>query len=71
VAVSDELLYPDAGVTQEQLDDPEDPDLRDPAYWAAAAAGGGHPWMSGFRASDYQSFWHWYLDVAVPSVAEL
>lgn len=71
VAVSDELLFPDAGVTQEELDDPEDPDLWDPAFWAAGAAAGGHPWMAGFRPADYHAFWQWYLDVAVPSVADL
>jgi hypothetical protein len=67
VAVRDEILEPDAGITQEQLDDPQDPDHWDPAFWAAGAAAGGHPWMKGFRAEAYVAFWRWYLAIAVPS----
>lgn len=66
VAVHDELLSPDEGVSEEELADPEDPDLWDPAFFAAGAWAGGMPWVPAFSAVAYREFWQWYLDEAVP-----
>ena len=66
VAVGDELLSTQAGVTPEDLLHPEDPDLWDPAFFAAGAWAGGMPWSPSFSAAAYLEFWRWYLDDAVP-----
>lgn len=66
VAVGDEVLSAAAGVSEEELDDPEDPDLWDPAFFAAGAWAGGMPWSPSFSSSAYREFWIWYLDQAVP-----
>ncbi len=44
VAVGDEVLSTEAGVIQQDLINPEDPDLWDPAFFAAGAWAGGIPW---------------------------
>jgi hypothetical protein len=67
VAASDELLDVDQGLTLEEMENPEDPDQWDCAYWIAAAQAGGMPWEPGFDKLKYQAFWNWYLDVAVPA----
>ena len=66
VAVGDEVLSTEAGVTQQDLINPEDPDLWDPAFFAAGAWAGGMPWSRAFSATAYLEFWRWYLDDAVP-----
>lgn len=66
VAVGDELLAADEGASEEELADPEDPDLWDPAFFAAGAWAGGMPWTPSFSATAYRDFWQWYLDEAVP-----
>jgi hypothetical protein len=67
VAVGDEVLSVEAGVTPEELDDPQDPDQWDPAFFAAGAWAGGMPWMAAFVPDRYLEFWTWYLDDAVPA----
>ncbi len=67
VAVSDELLCADEGVTEAELDDPEDPDLFDPAFWAACAFAGGLPGEVTYRPADALAFWRWYLDQITPA----
>lgn len=62
VAVGDELIEADDGVTDAELDDPRDPDLWDPAFWAACAAAGATPNAAGYRAADALAFWQWYCD---------
>lgn len=70
VAVGDELLEADEGVTDAELDAPSDSDLWDPACWAACAAAGGTPRSPSYRPADALVFWSWYLDhaasVAIP-----
>lgn len=66
VAVGDELLSTEQGMSEEDLSDPEDPDLWDPAFFAAGAWAGGMPWTPSFSATAYRDFWQWYLDDAVP-----
>lgn len=66
VAVGDELLSPDAGVSEKELIDPEDPDLWDPAFFAAGAWAGGMPWSRSHSPETYREFWQWYLEDAVP-----
>lgn len=68
VASSDELLEPDedAGFTRQDLEDPQDPDYWDCAFWIAGAQAGGMPWVKKFKKKKYGEFWVWYLDVAVP-----
>lgn len=66
VAVGDELLSTEQGMSEEDLADPEDPDLWDPAFYAAGAWAGGMPWTPTFSATAYRDFWQWYLDDAVP-----
>jgi hypothetical protein len=70
VAVGDEMLVPDAGCTQEQLDHPEDPDLWDCAFFAAASHAKGIPGTANFDKDRMLAFWEWYLGVAVPKVCE-
>lgn len=68
VAVDDEALLPDEGVSDAELDSPEDPDLWDCAVWAAAAYAGDFPWtddVSSFDASLNREFWSWYLTDAI------
>jgi len=67
VAIFDELLEADEGITQEELRDPQDPDHWDCAYWIAAAQAGGMPWEAPFNKIKYRDFWNWYLNVAVPN----
>ncbi|MCB9661871.1 MAG: Imm5 family immunity protein [Polyangiales bacterium] len=67
VAVGDELLVPDDGVSQAQLDDPDDDALWDPAFFAAGAEAGGMPWEGTHNTSRYRNFWRWYLEEAVPT----
>ena len=69
VALSDELLEADEGISEEELDDPQDPDCWDCAYWAAAASSGGMSWESGFDVARHRAFWIWYVAVAVPDAA--
>lgn len=71
VAVGDEMLVPDAGVTQAGLDHPEDPDLWDAAFFAAGSTAGGIPGAPAFDRDAYREFWLWYLDQAVPAACEL
>lgn len=66
VGVHDELLSTRQGLSEEELDEPDDPDMWDPAYFAAGSAAGGMPWSAGFDANKYLAFWLWYLDTAVP-----
>jgi hypothetical protein len=68
VAAYDEVLEPDedAGFTRQDLEDPEDPDYWDCAFWIAGAQAGGMPWVKSFKKRKYGEFWLWYLDVAVP-----
>ena len=64
VAVDDEVLLPDAGVSDAELDSPEDPDLWDCAAWAAAAYAGDLPWTdarSAFDPERNRQLWTWYL----------
>lgn len=70
VAYNDELLEPDEGATQQDLDNPEDHHLFDSASWAAAAWAGDFPWgeKRWFNPARSMEFWTWYLDSAVPSV---
>ena len=67
VAKNDEILQADEGMSEEDLLDPQDPDLWDCAFWAAAAAAGGMPWIDGFSKEKYGAFWNHYLDVEVPA----
>jgi len=67
VASVDEILLPEQGMSEEELLDPQDPDYWDCAYWAAAAAAGGMPWVDGFDKEKYREFWNHYLDVEVPA----
>jgi len=67
VAESDELLEPDEGITKEELEDPQDPDHWDCAYWAAGAVSGGMQWEAGFDPVRHKAFWLWYVDTAVPA----
>jgi hypothetical protein len=69
VAVGDEVLSTAAGVTHEELTDPKDPDLWDPAFFAAGAWAGGMPWAPSFSADAYREFWLWYLDEAIALVS--
>lgn len=69
IARDDQLLVPGEGVTQEMLDDPEDPDFFDQAYWAAAAEAGASD-LDGF-SPDWEAkrqFWLWWLDEALLAV---
>lgn len=67
VAKNDEILVSEQGRSEEDLLDPQDPDYWDCAYWAAAAAAGGMPWVDGFSKDKYRAFWNRYLDVEVPA----
>jgi hypothetical protein len=69
VAAYDEVLEPDedAGFTREDLEDPQDPDYWDCAFWIAGAQAGGMPWVNKFKKKNHGEFWRWYLDVAVPA----
>ena len=71
VAVGDELLVPDAGVSDEELKESQDPDLWDPAFLAAAALAGGIPGTPHFSRNRMLELWTWYLDIAVPGVCRL
>lgn len=66
VALGDETLVPDEGVTQQELYAPEDPDLWDAAYWAAGSAAGGMPWEGSFSGQAYGEFWKWYVEDVIP-----
>lgn len=68
VATDDEILVPDEGVTEAELNDPQDPDLWDCAAWAAAAYAGEFPWTNHkelFDVSRNREFWLWYLHDAL------
>jgi TPR repeat protein len=67
VAIHDEILTADQGISEDDLLDPQDPDLWDCAFWTAAAAAGGMPWVEGFDKEKYAAFWNHYLDVAIPN----
>lgn len=67
VAIGDEILVPEQGISEDDLLDPQDPDLWDCAFWAAATAAGAMPWVEGFRKEKYSAFWNYYLDVAIPN----
>ncbi len=69
VAIDDELLKPTNYTTEEELYDPDDPDVWDCAYWIAGAESGGMPWESSFDRFRYRAFWEWYLDTAVPDAS--
>jgi hypothetical protein len=66
-ATADELLEVEKGITQDDVFDPQDPDLWDCAFWASAAWAGGMPWVKEFDRERYRDFWLWYLDTAVPA----
>jgi len=66
VAGADELLQADQGIPLKELENPEDPDHWDCAYWIAGAQAGGMPWEDPFDKAKYGQFWYWYLNVAVP-----
>lgn len=70
VGVGDELLLPDAGCTQPQLDCPEDPSLWDAAYFAACSFSGGIPGSPRFSKERMREFWLEYLDSAVPTTCD-
>ena len=65
VAKNDEILVPEQGRSEDDLLDPQDPDFWDCAFWAAAAAAGGMPWIDGFSKERYGAFWNHYLDIEV------
>lgn len=72
IARDDQLLVPrpEFGVTRAEVEDPEDPDRFDCAFWGAVAEAGDVPYGSGsdveFSEQAAVDYWTWYLDVAVP-----
>ena len=71
IARDDQLLVPrpDLGISRADVEDPEDPDMFDCAFWAAAAEAGDLPWGSDFDYSREAAvaYWEWYLEEALPT----
>ena len=67
VAVEDEILVPEQGLSDGESMDPDDPDLYDCAYWAASAYAGATPREKDYDKNKALEFWTWYLDVAIPA----
>lgn len=71
IARDEQLLVPrpELGISRADVEDPEDPDMFDCAFWAAAAEAGDLPWGSDFDYSREAAvaYWEWYLAEAVPT----